>query len=89
MMDGKLFDKKGKPIQPYDLLKVYHFTAALRRQKHYMYKHVLGVVTLGKEKNAAQYLKLSSLSECGHTYHEKLDGRTLDRVEIIQRGKAK
>lgn len=84
---NQLFDKNGLTILPYDLLKVFHFTGA-RRKKHYMYKHVLGVVTLGKGENSAQYYKLSSLSECGHTYHEKIDGRAMQSVEILQRGKA-
>ena len=33
-------DKKGTVIREFDLLKVFHFTAALRRKKHYMYKWV-------------------------------------------------
>jgi hypothetical protein len=32
-------DKKGQEIQPFDLLKVYHFTDS-RRKKHFMYKWV-------------------------------------------------
>lgn len=37
---GESFDQKGKVIQELDLLRVFHFTAALRRKKHYMYKQV-------------------------------------------------
>ena len=37
---GEAFDQSGKEIQEFDLLKVFHFTAALRRKKHYMYKFV-------------------------------------------------
>lgn len=37
---GEAFDQGGKEIQEFDLLKVYHFTAALRRKKHFMYKFV-------------------------------------------------
>lgn len=82
----QVFDKNGLAIQPYDLLKVFHFTGA-RRKKHYMYKYVLDVVELGKGAAREQYFKISSLSQCGHTYHEKIDGKTLHGVEIIQRGK--
>lgn len=32
------FDEKGIEIKENDLLRVYHFTAAQRRKKHYMYK---------------------------------------------------
>jgi hypothetical protein len=37
----KAYDKTGREIMVGDVLKVYHFTAALRRKKHYMYKHVI------------------------------------------------
>lgn len=33
------YDKHGKEIHEFDLLKVFHFTGA-RRKKHYMYKWV-------------------------------------------------
>lgn len=36
-------DIKGREIKAGDLLKVYHFTAARRRNKVYMYKLVCGV----------------------------------------------
>jgi hypothetical protein len=40
-------DKKGIPIEVGDVLKFYHFTAALRRKRHYMYKLVIGTEFLG------------------------------------------
>lgn len=36
------YDKHGREIMIGDVVKVYHFTAALRRKRHYMYKHVTG-----------------------------------------------
>ena len=33
------YDKNGKPINEFDVLKVFHFVGA-RRKKHYMYKWV-------------------------------------------------
>lgn len=36
----KYTDRNGVLIEPYDLLKVFHFVGA-RRKKHYMYKFVI------------------------------------------------
>lgn len=38
-MSHNIYDKKGIPVRPGDLIKVYHFTGA-RKKKHYMYKFV-------------------------------------------------
>lgn len=73
-----LYDKNGIAIQPFDLLKVYHFTGS-RRKKYYMYKHVTGDASFNKN-----YFVLSSLSKCGHTYHELKDNSVLLDYEIIQ-----
>jgi len=35
----KIFDKKGKEIKEFDVIKIFHFIGA-RRKKHYMYKWV-------------------------------------------------
>lgn len=37
----EFYDKKGYRIYPGDVLKVYHFTSALRRERRYMYKLVI------------------------------------------------
>lgn len=37
---GEAIDEKGKEIQEFDLLKVFHYRAALRRKKCYMFKWV-------------------------------------------------
>jgi len=36
----QIFDMKGKEIKEFDLLKTFHFTAAVRREKHYLYHWV-------------------------------------------------
>lgn len=73
-----LSDKYGIKIQPFDLLKVYHFTGA-RRKKHYMYKQVIGNASFSDD-----YFLISSLSECGHTYTIRKDEGILPDVEILQ-----
>lgn len=37
---GESFDQHGKEIQEFDLLKVFHYRAALRRKREFMYKFV-------------------------------------------------
>lgn len=40
MSYNTLTDKYGRPIEEFDILKVYHFTGT-RKKKHYMYKMVI------------------------------------------------
>jgi hypothetical protein len=35
------FDMYGRKLEPFDVVKVYHFTGARWRKKYYMYKWVL------------------------------------------------
>ncbi len=79
-----LLDKHGREIHVGDVLKVFHFIAASRREKRYMYKHVIARETLGT-KNLVPALKLShlNLAENGY-YRELLDGRQLNDCEIVQ-----
>lgn len=82
-VEAGLYDKRRIPIMPGDILKVYHFTAALRRKRHYMYKQVLERVDLGERK--APYYRISHLTfDPLEYYHEILDGRVLRDVEIVQ-----
>jgi hypothetical protein len=36
-MADEIFDKRGIPVKPGDVLKVFHFTG-IRNKKYYMYK---------------------------------------------------
>lgn len=54
----KLYDKKGREIMVGDVVKIYHYRAALRRQKCYMYKWVLRVEKSGDYR----YMHFSHLS---------------------------
>ena len=45
-----LYDKRGIPILPGDTVKVFHFIAAVRREKRFMYKLVMGIETRGENK---------------------------------------
>jgi len=78
-----LYDKRGIPILPGDVLEVLHFTSGRNNRKHYMYKHVLESVVLGTEKTAP-FLKIGHLSLRDESYYEKLDGRILHHVKILQ-----
>ena len=76
-----LYDKTGREIIVGDVLKVYHFTAALRRKKHFMYKQVVGQRTF---RDGMEALEISHLDMSGDFYIEACDGRTLSDYEIIQ-----
>lgn len=86
---GKLFDKRGIPIERGDVVKVYHFTAALRRKKHYMYKQCLGLGSYCP--GGTGYMFFSHLnfnddikSRKDSPYSQKPDGRVLPDYEIVQ-----
>jgi hypothetical protein len=77
-----LLDKTGREIFVGDVLQIFHFTAALRREKHYMYKYVAERITTvsGKERFKILHMekKLTSF------YVEAINGRQLMGVEIVQ-----
>ena len=78
----ELVDKNGRPICIGDILKVFHFVGP-RRKRYYMYKQVVGVIQLGI--NPKDYLKISHLNMRPDEYYtERLDGRRLEDVEIVQ-----
>jgi len=70
--NGEFRDKNGIVIEPYDVLKVFHFIGA-RRKRHFMYK-------LAKEKDG--YLRFYHLTKDDSCY----DPRSQDMadVEIVQ-----
>ena len=76
-----LYDKTGRPIHEFDIVKVYHFTGA-RKKKYYMYKRVLGYETHGKDQTS--YMRFDHLERKEGGYLEKDDGRVLSEYEIVQ-----
>lgn len=74
---SKLYDKNGREIMLYDVLKVFHFTDR-RRKKHYMYKWVSGISDDG------EYFEINHLQAGGAFYHQKIDGRQMIDTEIVQ-----
>lgn len=84
--DG-LYDKTGREIMVGDVLKVFHYVAALRRKRCYMYKQVVRTKPLGK--SGQPYFVLSHLNMKDPEgrdggYYEAIDGRVLTGVEIVQ-----
>jgi predicted transcriptional regulator len=80
-------DKTGREIMRGDVVKVYHFTAALRRERHYMFKQALGIRRLPKSELTV--MDFSHLNMTDEHYHEWADGRFLDHFEIVQSVDAK
>lgn len=80
-------DRHGREIIVGDVLKVYHFTAALRRKKHYMYKQVVGTQMLGGHGGATktEYFNMSHLTlDADNGYHLGLREGVLLDYEIVQ-----
>lgn len=78
---ANLFDKSGREIIVGDVLKVYHFTAALRRKKHFLYRHVISQRTF---RDGTEALDVSYLDLTAETYTLVCDGSTLSDHEIVQ-----
>ncbi|MGM4936262.1 hypothetical protein [Rhizobium sp. 768_B6_N1_8] len=76
-----IYDKTGRAIAVGDVLKVYHFTAALRRKKHYMYKQV---VANDNFRDGTPVLRVSHLDLSGDGYTLICDGSHLADYEIVQ-----
>lgn len=74
------YDKTGREIMVGDVLKVYHFTAAVRRKKHYMYKQVVG---RDEFSDGTPYLKVSHLDLTDDTYTIFCDDEMLSDYEIV------
>ena len=76
-----VYDKTGREIMVGDVLKVYHFTAALRRKKHFMYKQVVGT---RRFRDGTPALEISHLDLSNENYVLVCDGSLLADYEIIQ-----
>lgn len=79
-MEKKIYDKTGREILVGDVLKLYHFTGA-RRKQHYMYKQVTGI---RPTKSGAALLEISHLNLKAGTYHVLKKGQILPDYEIVQ-----
>lgn len=88
MSEAKLFDKRSRPIEPGDILKVFHYVGA--RGKHqFMYKQAVAYIELPNSKSP--WLKISHLNRLndepwalGNNYYlEHADGRLLSEYEIV------
>lgn len=87
MTDTTTRDMHGREIMIGDVLKVYHFTAALRRKKHYMYKQVVGTNMLGGHggKSKVEYFNISHLTlDSDEGYNLGLMDGVLPDYEIVQ-----
>ncbi|AYJ87625.1 hypothetical protein D3Y57_19000 [Sphingomonas paeninsulae] len=85
----QIYDKTGRSIAAGDVLKVYHFTGARWRKRHFMFKQVMRETTLGKNENAAPYFFVSHLTltpegERDSGYYLALDGKHHADIEIVQ-----
>lgn len=76
-----IYDKTGREIVIGDIVKVYHYTAALRRKRHYMYKQAVRVREF-KDGSQAMFFSHLDMSEDG--YHQMLNGSHLPDYEIVQ-----
>ena len=77
-----LYDKNGIPILPGDTIKIYSYTAALRREKVYSYKYVEAIEMRKSWK--VPLLRINHLSRSGKTYHMLMTGEIDDTIEIAQ-----
>ncbi len=81
VQEARIYDKNGRQIMLGDIVKVYHFTAALRRKRHYMYKQAVRTRTF---KDGCHAMFFSHLDMTDGGYHQMLDGRHLADYEIVQ-----
>lgn len=76
-----LYDKNKIPILPGDTLKVFHYVAAVRREKRYMYKLVKKVE---HRPTGPPFLHICHLDLTDGYYWQIMDGRVLRDYEIVQ-----
>lgn len=76
----KIYDKTGREILPFDVVKVFHFTDN-RRKKHYMYKQAIGVKFFSSD---VPFMEFSHLHKEPGTYVERMESKILDEYEIVQ-----
>jgi hypothetical protein len=77
------YDKNGKEIKEFAVLKVFHFTGA-RRKRHYMYKWVKLIEARGKLCWGAYHLSEDSPNAYYHLQFVANAQRQLTDTEIVQ-----
>lgn len=79
-MSQIITDKKGYPLEEFDIIKVFHFIG-MRRKKHYMYKQI----GLYNNKLVAFHLGKLSPTESKFYFltHSKNDIVKLEDTEIV------
>jgi len=76
-----LYDRNGIPILPGDTVKVFHYVAAVRRERRFMYKYV---AEIANRNVGAPMMKWLHLNLKGEWYWMVMDGRVLSDCEIVQ-----
>ncbi|NDJ15185.1 MAG: hypothetical protein EBY17_29035 [Acidobacteriia bacterium] len=79
--DAAIYDRRGIPILPGDTVKIFHFVAALRRERRFMYKFA---VETFKRGDGLTLLRMSHLNVRQETYWLVMDGSVLADHEIVQ-----
>ena len=76
-----IYDKTGREIRLWDVLKVFHFTGP-RRKAYYMYKQVVGYcgTTRGESYCVVSHL----LNPEAPNYNLRMDGLVHNEIEIVQ-----
>lgn len=80
--DKNIYDKRGIPIMPGDVVKVYNYihNRSGRRYKYYMYKHARAV----HERGGVRMMSFSHLNLADSIYYMKVDGEIHEDMEIVQ-----
>jgi hypothetical protein len=68
-----VYDERGIPILPGDTVRVFHYTAARRREKRYMFKYATQIVWRAADK--CPLLQLRHLNVRDEWFFQIMDGR--------------
>jgi len=85
----KTCDKNMRPFIIGDILKVFHYTSPVRRERIYMYKQIIGMYTLGGgncgDIPLVDYFHISHLNLSNdENYYIGQDDGVMANYEIIQ-----
>ena len=81
-MTHNFYDRKGIPVLPGDTVKVFHYIAAQRKEKRYMYK--LAVEIGDRGTRGASLIKFNHLANDDSYYWMLMDGAVHEDYEIVQ-----